>query len=382
MKAESSNFAPIILGLSFGLGYATQWRIGGVFGPSEFLMMLYLAASFLKHQLKIFSLHDRFLFPLLFFQLLIVTPIVTIAVLITTELRVMPEYIIHFGVIFFLMSAWYLDLKNGFEFILFTKIFFYTFVISVGMSFFFAGTWSTSDASGVAFSRFTSWAINPNTPIFYATSLMLLVSIYLKEHTFLYLSAIVLICFPMGSDAFFLSIAIALLVSIYSIIIPIRKISPGAYVSISLIFFFVFLYIILSQYYEDIVTLWSVADLGNARVQLMKSGIEFGATSPILGHGYGAYATLLGRQRWEAHSTFIDLFLIFGLILPSVMYFIYFRFIGYLLKNANIAGFAFMCAFIATSMFHFTGRHYFFWFEFILFFYVLESAKMLKRDSI
>lgn len=382
MTARYNNFAPILLGLSFGLGYATQWRIAGVFGPSEFLMMVYLVGSYLNYQLKIFNLHDKFLFPLLFFQLLIVTPIVTIAVLFTTDLRVMPEYIIHYGLIFFLMSAWYLDLKNGFDFILFTKIFFYTFVISIGISFFFAGTWSTSNASGFAFSRFTSWALNPNTPIFYATSLMLLVSIYLRENTLLYLIAIVLVCFPMGSDAFFLSIAIALLVSFYSIIIPLRKISPGTYVAISFLIFFAFLYIIFSQYYEDIVTLWSAADLGNARIQLMKSGVEFATTSPILGHGYGAYATLLGRQRWEAHSTFIDLFLIFGLILPTIMYITYFRFVGYLLKTTNIAGLAFMCAFIATSMFHFTGRHYFFWFEFILFYYVLESAKKLKRELI
>ena len=166
MTARYNNFAPILLGLSFGLGYATQWRIAGVFGPSEFLMMVYLVGSYLNYQLKIFNLHDKFLFPLLFFQLLIVTPIVTIAVLFTTDLRVMPEYIIHYGLIFFLMSAWYLDLKNGFDFILFTKIFFYTFVISIGISFFFAGTWSTSNASGFAFSRFTSWALNPNTPIF------------------------------------------------------------------------------------------------------------------------------------------------------------------------------------------------------------------------
>lgn len=382
MIARSTNFAPILLGLSFGLGYATQWRISGVFGPSEFLMMFYLAVSFLKYQLKIFSLHDRFLFPLLFFQLLIVTPIVTIAVLLTTELRVMPEYIIHFGVIFFLMSAWYLDFKHGFNFILFTKIFFYTFVISVGLSYFFAGNFAASNASGFTFVRFTSWAINPNTPIFYATSLMLFVSLYLKEHTLLYISAIVLVCFPMGSDAFFLSIAIALLVVFYSVVIPLRKISPGVFVSVSVIFFIIFLYIILSQYYEDIIALWSAADLGNARVQLMKSGIEFATTSPILGHGYGAYATLLGRQRWEAHSTFIDLFLIFGLILPTVMYITYFRFVGYLLKNSNIAGLAFMCAFIATSMFHFTGRHYFFWFEFILFYYVMKSSKIIKREAI
>ncbi len=380
MTASYNNFAPIILGLSFGLGYATQWRIGGVFGPSEFLMMFYLAASFLTYQLKIFSLHDRILFPLLFFQLLIITPIVTIAVLLTTELRVMPEYIFHFGVIFFLMSAWYLDFKNGFKFILFTKIFFYTFVFSVGISYFFSGTWATSGTPGFTFVRFTSWAINPNTPIFYATSLMLLISLFLKKNTLLYISAVVLVCFPMGSDAFFASIAVALLVIFYSYIIPIRKISPGAFFSISLIIFIFFLYVILSQYLEDIVTLWAVADLGNARVQLMKSGFEFATTSPILGHGYGAYATLLGRQRWEAHSTFIDLFLIFGLILPTFMYITYFRFIGYLLKNANIAGLAFMCAFIATSMFHFTGRHYFFWFEFILFFYVLKSSKMLQRE--
>jgi hypothetical protein len=382
MIARSNNFSPLILGLSFGLGYATEWRIGGVFGPSEFLMMIYLVISFLNYQLKIFSLHDRVLFPLLFFQLIILTPIVTIAVLFTTELRVMPEYILHFVIIFFLMSAWFLDFKNDFDFILFVKMFFYTFVISVGISYFFADSWDPSGDSGLAFIRFSSWAVNPNTPIFFATSLMLLISIYLKKNMILYLSAVVLVCFPMGSDALFLSLGVALLVIFYSNIIPLRTLSPGAYFSVSVIFLLSFLYLIFLNYYEDIISLWSIADQGNGRIKLMKSGLEFATTSPILGHGYGAYATLFGRQRWEAHSTFIDLFLIFGLILPTFIYITYFRFIGYLLKTSNIAGLAFMCAFVVTSMFHFTGRHYFFWFEFILFFYVLQSSQIIKRERI
>jgi len=382
MTARHNNFAPILLGLSFGLGYATQWRIGGVFGPSEFLMMVYLIGSYLNYQLKIFSLHDKFLFPLLFFQLLIITPIVTIAVLFTTELRVNPEYILHYGLIFFLMSAWYLDLKNGFNSILFTKIFFYTFIISVGLAFFSLDNWSTSNASGFAFSRFGAWAKNPNTPIFYALSLMVLVSIFLRKNTLLYMIAIVLVCFPMGSDTFILSIVIALLIYFYSLIIPLKKISPVTYIAFTLIVFFVSLYIILWNFSEDLVDLWLAADIGNARVKLLTSGFEFATTSPILGHGYGAYATLLGRQRWEAHSTFVDLFLYFGLILPTIIYITYFRFVGYLIKNSNVAGLAFLTAFVAASMFHFLGRHYVFWFVFILIYYVLESATKPKRELI
>lgn len=379
MTARHNNFAPILLGLSFGLGYATQWRIGGVFGPSEFLMMVYLIGSYLNYQLKIFSLHDKFLFPFLFFQLLIVTPIVTIAVFFTTELRVLPEYIIHYGLIFFLMSAWYLDLKNGFNSILFTKIFFYTFVISIGLAFFSMGNWTPE---GFGFSRFTAWAINPNTPIFYALSLMVLVSLFLKKNTLLYIIAIILACFPMGSDTFFLSIVIALLVYFYSLIIPLKKISPVTYIAVTLVVFFVSLYIILLNFSEDLVALWLAADIGNARVKLLTSGFEFATTSPILGHGYGAYATLLGRQRWEAHSTFVDLFLYFGLILPTIIYITYFRFVGHMIKNSNIAGLAFLTAFIASSLFHFIGRHYVFWFVFILLYYVLESTTKPKRELI
>lgn len=382
MTARHNNFAPILLGLSFGLGYATKWRIGGLFGPSEFLMMVYLIGSYLNYQLKIFRLHDKFLFPFLFFQLLIVTPIVTIAVLFTTELRVNPEYIIHYGLIFFLMSAWYLDLKNGFNSVLFTKIFFYTFIISIGVAFFSLGNWSTSTASGFAFSRFTAWAINPNTPIFYALSLMVLVSLFLKKNTLLYIIAIVLTCFPMGSDTFILSIVIASLVYFYSLIIPLKKISPVTYIAFTLIVFFVSLYTILWNFSEDLVSLWLAADIGNARVKLLTSGFEFATTSPILGHGYGGYATLLGRQRWEAHSTFVDLFLYFGLVLPTIIYITYFRFVGYLIKNSNVAGLAFLTAFIATTMFHFLGRHYVFWFVFILLYYVLESATKPKRELI
>ena len=379
MTARHNNFAPILLGLSFGLGYATQWRIGGVFGPSEFLMMVYLIGSYLNYQLKIFSLHDKFLFPFLFFQLLIVTPIVTIAVFFTTELRVLPEYIIHYGLIFFLMSAWYLDLKNGFNSILFTKIFFYTFVISIGLAFFSIGNWTPE---GFGFSRFTAWAINPNTPIYYALSLMVLVSLFLKKNTLLYIIAIILACFPMGSDTFFLSIVIALLVYFYSLIIPLKKISPVIYIAVTLMVFFVSLCIILLNFSEDLVALWLAADIGNARVKLLTSGLEFATTSPILGHGYGGYATLLGRQRWEAHSTFVDLFLYFGLILPTIIYITYFRFVGHMIKNSNIAGLAFLTAFIASTQFHFIGRHYVFWFVFILLYYVLESTTKPKRELI
>ena len=123
-----------------------------------------------------------------------------------------------------------------------------------------------------------------------------------------------------------------------------------------------------------LIDLWDSADEGGKRIMLIESGIESLLISPFIGLGFGSYANNGISYGWESHNTFVDLALYFGLVFSVITYLIYAMSAINALFLKMPLGFLFI-AFIVSTMFHFTGRHYFFWFQLILFYRFIKNNK-------
>ena len=354
------------LGISFGLGSATILRVANFFGPSEFFMLLFFVTSFLIYRNKVFTFNNYFHI-YLFFVLVIVAPITSFLVFLNTNHEVSLEYVPHFIFVFFLISAFF----NSFNDINLNKvinIFFVIHILVLLAGFIYGG--------GVDFeTRSYGLSKNVNQIAFYSSSLMLLISIYSESFKLLKLITVFILTIPTLSDAFILSTLIGLfLFSITFLIFKTRIKSKSLFLgsiflTTSLSFFVIF------QYSDLLIDLWNSADEGGKRIMLIESGIESLLISPFIGLGFGSYANNGISYGWESHNTFVDLALYFGLVFSVITYLIYAMSAYKCFVSKNALGFSFFIAFIVSTMFHFTGRHYFFWFQLILFYQFIKNNK-------
>lgn len=117
-----------------------------------------------------------------------------------------------------------------------------------------------------------------------------------------------------------------------------------------------------SSYIEPILDLWNSADEGGGRVTLAINGITAFLSSPIFGHGAGAFSgTEIPFMRFEAHNTLIDFLTMGGLIWALIVYVPFFLSARTFFLENRFLLLGSLMALISFSLFHFIGRHPIFW---------------------
>ena len=187
-----------------------------------------------------------------------------------------------------------------------------------------------------------------------------------------------------ASDAYLLTLAVTIIIYFLIIILFSGKYSFGVGLLLSIIAGVSMLYFILLNYFDQISLIWSTADQGGSRSSLMLNAFEVMFTSPFLGYGTGNFSGIKSAfESWEAHNTFLDFGMQFGMIFPAIIYFVFFAFLFNRIKNGFYVQAAFVAAFIVSGLFHFSGRHFFFWVEFAIFYYYVfyEEKKVIEKEA-
>ena len=184
-----------------------------------------------------------------------------------------------------------------------------------------------------------------------------------------------------GSDGFMLGavcigIFYILMQFIYIKILPLRI----NLIIFGLIFLSLFIYTDLLTYIIDYI---KSGDESGYRAKLLETSFEVIRNNPIIGLGAGAFVGESILQGKEAHNTFLDLAMMFGILFPTIIYLIFTTFIINSYLNKQYFSSATLIGFMALSVTHFVARHFIFWV--ILAFVVsklLESKKSFDNKKI
>lgn len=364
--SPKSNTIEICLGLGLGLGYMTSLRFAGLIGISELLILLTVFLLSQKHFTSLFRFEMNTAGAIkfyMFFSVFIVLPFMTLVTSVSTDYNTAPQYIPSFmmGIVLSFLLVEALK-KNTIDMSIVVLWFATSFILSSLISLIFF-------SSTIDIERYSGAANNPNQLMFYASCLSLLLIIYQPKYSFVLLPIVIYITTKSGSDAYVLSLVSTLFVYIFLKLFFIRRFSFNLSFFISFLFLSAFLFYILFNYFSEIKTLWELSDEGNARSNLLTNALYVTLSSPLFGYGAGSYSgTDFPFSFWEAHNTFLDLGMQFGIIYPLIIYFVLFSFLINRIKSRFYMQSAFVVAFIISGVFHFTGRHFFFWVEFAIFY--------------
>ncbi len=236
----------------------------------------------------------------------------------------------------------------------------------MGIAILMSGSLVSSIITGEIFaivSRFAFLALNPNQLAFYALSSAFLVAFTLRPSylRLIFLSLIIIYGSVTLSDAFFLSIAIALFALLIYWLIDKGIFGVSFFMIIFFLIFYIFNFTSINLA-EEFVNFWYAADEGGGRIILIKNGFLAYLDSPFFGHGGGAFSGSYNPHgRFEAHNTVIDLLTIGGPILVIIFYFPMLFSIYFLRKNTNSIASAFLISALVFSIFHFVARHPIIW---------------------
>jgi len=358
MKWSFQKIDEILLGFSLGTGHLTSLRFFGPIGISEICVLIFIVRFLQQYPSHIFKFKKNFkgLIKLYFFlSIFIIAPLVTIYIFIFTNLNSDPKYIISFLMGYVLCFGLDKKIEEGFKIKSMVRSFFIVFIITnlLGIILFP----SLLDAA-----RYEGLSTNPNQPVFYGATLILLCIMFDKKTSLFTIPFITYIMILTKSDAFYLFIACAVFFSIYSAAIMKNKFHPVLKILFyftSTLFLILFIFV---TFKEPIINIWKVADEGGARVLLVENSIKVILSSPFFGFGYGSYSGVTSPFLIsEAHNTFIDFAMQYGIILPILIYLIIFNITFKLIKENKPVELSFVLAFIVITLFHFTGRHFTFW---------------------
>ena len=211
-------------------------------------------------------------------------------------------------------------------------------------------------------SRFVGYSSNPNQLALYCLGFIIISIFYLsKKLLYLFLPLLFFYGISTKSDAFYLSIAILILV--YSFL-KFLSFFSNKFLSVKFLFFFITaaLIIIILTSSEVLLQFWKSADEHNTRYDLYHNGIDAILKSPFFGYGSGIFSGQeLAFEGMEAHNTFIDLGLQFGIILSLVIYFIKIQSFFYFVKEKKLIEAAAITSLVVFSLFHFVARHFIYW---------------------
>tara|TARA_B100000925_G_scaffold254026_1_gene206755 strand:+ start:19117 stop:20295 length:1179 start_codon:yes stop_codon:yes gene_type:complete len=369
----------MLLGLGLGLGYMTSLRFFGPIGIAELMVLI---AIFLLFQLvgkSIFRYEKNTAGLIKIYMILTVyllLPFMTLVTSLFVGLKTDPQYIISFmmGITlsFLLVEALRTKKINMGNIVLwFAYAYIFTNIITILLF-----------PSSLESDRYTGAADNPNQLMFYASSASLLLVIYHAKLSFILVPIITWITLKSASDAYTLTLFVTVAIYLFIFLLFGKRFSFGVGLSFAIMIGLSILYFILTNYLEEIILIWQTADQGGSRSSLLIHAYEVTLSSPIFGYGAGKYSGMEGTfQYWEAHNTYLDLSMQFGMIFPAIIYFVFFAFLFNRIKYGFYLQAAFVAAFIVSGLFHFSGRHFFFWVEFAIFYYyVFYDKKTIYKN--
>ena len=372
-------FIEILLGLALGTGHLTSLRFLGKIGFSEILFLvviLLLSLVYLKKVLT-FSRTYESIFRLFFLaSVFFVTPILTVAVYLLSDLRSSPLHVISFMMSLTLVYLLIEARKDGFN-LKNTVICF----LAVYMTLHFI-TYFIYPIENIRYNYvYTGGANNPNQIVYYSQSLSLLLVVFFKKHSLYLLPPIILLTLQVNSDAYFYGLQLALAFYVFFYFLYIRKYS----VLINLLIYIlpiVFISCLFSYFYfDELAEIWNVAG-GKSRSVLYWNALEVVRTSPIIGYGIGSFSGKVGPfEGTEAHSNIFDLATNFGIFFTFAVYFIMVKAVLIAINRHDFLVAAFMISFIITGIFHYTARHFIFWVEFSIFYYYVFYLKDLPSKG-
>jgi hypothetical protein len=366
MTSKYSLFiAELFLGLALGTGYLTSFRFTDTFGISEVFYIFFVSIMIIKYGKKLIAFKNHFFgfFSLYFvFNIWIVAPIVTLLIKLFMHdvLGSAPIYIISFmfaSLLYIIMFN--AIIVNVLNMQVVTTVFFLSFVF---LNLFIGSPLKYLDVSDV--SRYSGGANNPNQLGFYGTSLLFMLLMYVGRLKVILIIIVCSIVMLSRSDSFALSLFTLLVAYIFLSLFNFSKISTKLNLYLYCLIFILFGLSLLYFWSKDILLIWESADEGNARVELYINSIRAVFSSPLFGLGIGSFSGLNGPfEGWEAHNTFLDLAMQFGVVFPFIIYLIFFKSVFHMIANKSFLLSSFLIAFIVNSLFHFSGRHFNFWIE-------------------
>ncbi|WP_447035642.1 O-antigen ligase family protein [Vibrio alginolyticus] len=377
LQKENHRHIELLLGLALGTGYLTKYRIFGPVGISELLFLffiIWLIVKFSRSRFRNINKTDAYLSLFFVFSIFFIAPIVSVTSYFDginkIDFQYLPSFMMGIVLMLYLTDA----IENGLCLRRVTLIFALVFICS---NVFFI---TTGTVSG---SRYSGGSLNPNQLLFYATSLSILSSIYLSKSKLPVIILISCIMIYSGSDTYLLAIFVSLFMLIFSSTIFSRRVSFTLSVIFGLILLLTIFSIISYYYIDDIRAIWQNADEGNTRLTLYMNAINVVVSSPVFGYGVGSFSGLTNEfQGKEAHNTFLDFSSQFGVVFTSLLYIIMIRYTILAIKKRMFLLAGFCSAYIISTFFHFSGRHFVFWVEMGLFYHFIVSSKYKKWDEV
>lgn len=353
------NLKEALLGISLGTGYMTSLRFLGPVGLSEILMFIFIFLLLISNGSKslYFPKNEYGLIKLfMYFTCFFLMPVITLIFYFNGNTGSAPIYIVSFiggCVLSFTLAETIgrrINIRNA---VIWFAI---TFIIT---NFLF----SQANPDVLLSARYSGAASNPNQLLFYASSLTLLLVIYDRIASIVYIPFIIFFMLKVGSDAYILSLIISVLLIV--ILFLMFKLKSNYSTKIFLFFSFLVLlsFIILFFYSDTLGSLWINADEGNTRTTLMYNALIASLKSPLFGYGAGSFSSYENWYNVEAHNTFLDFSIQFGFLFPIIMYYIFFKYLSIKFRNKKVLDCAFFVAFVISGLFHFSGRHFIFWVE-------------------
>ena len=375
---DKKNNITFFLNLLLGVGLAslvmTKLRFASLVGFGEAVLMLFclvgLTTFILKREISLSNLFTAYSELIFIYFIIILIPVTFINFsngTFGTNLRDIAAYFICFTFLLYL-SNYKINVTQV------SNSFIITFVIIELLIIFLfpeLGKYVNEQdpvTQSLFINRFTGGAKNPNQLAFYVICALFILqkTSFSKITKAIIFVILILIGGLTLSDAYFLSIASLIFLFLIS------KLNPPKYIKLSLTLFVFFLSMIyalfFNQIFNTIYDLYSYSNNGSpdsVRLFLYFEGISLWLSNIFIllfGNGAGAFIELTSNHTLEAHNTFIDALIIFGLvgsllffIIPLIALFKYYFSLNYLM-------FAIASAVFIYCFFHYTARQPMFWF--------------------
>lgn len=379
MITKLKNINPVVLisSISLGIALGTSWMTAlrfYRFGVSEFFFLVFSIILFCKYYKNLFKLEKNYLSIIkicFFFIIFVAAPINTF--FFNQYGNIEKDIIIYFFSFFLFFLSFYLDeeiIDLRFAINIFALIFLSSLIYAVIIYEFFTLNHDV---------QFLGLANNPNQVSFSILLFFLLTSLYNKKILYAALPILLIIGFYIRSLAFIYSLSISLVTIILFILL--KKLKLSFFVKKILILIIFILFAVLAFHYSEIYKFIASNVEGSiTRFKLLYNSLIVIYDAPIFGHGIGSFS---GRDapylKNEAHNTFLDFSIQFGLIFSIIIYLIFILSTYYQLNKREYLNAFTILSFMIFTLFHFLGRHFVFFFILAILLKIIDKKLRINK---
>ena len=361
LKISKPNIFGVLLGIAAATGHATSLRFFGFVGLSEILFLIIILYTLFRSPYFFFKKNNLYEFVIrsyLLFSTFLVLPLTTILYYIYSPSSQISDKIYVFSfmlgiaLIFLITESIRADLIN---LKLASVVFLIIFII---MNIYkYLSVISVHDST-----RYLGFSDNPNQLIIYITSLMFMLVTFRRKLFFLSLPLLIFVGIESRSDTFLVVIASMIFTFVFLSIFNFIKLNFFSRMYIMSIVLVGLVALIYFYYFEELMVFLERSDHDISRQRLMYHGLLATLHSPFIGLGVGSFSGIqYAFEGSEAHNTFLDLSMQFGIIVPIIVYFIIFAALFKSIKTRDHLLATVIVAFFICSLFHFYARHFIFW---------------------